>query len=153
MLFRFSLYVPVLTKDGYRIFIDKVTHNEDLFNVGMIMKYFSMQTDLRYLEDGLDNGDLILFDCNHINFLKFITFLPYFIKSLSLILEVNSVENINHVNVGLEVEEQEIDQTDWPLHHKIFAQRKNSWVGPPVSPTKSTSDHNIREPARHYITR
>ena len=81
-------YIPELAKDGYRIVIDRVTHDEDLFNVGMIMQYFFMQTDLRYLEDDLDNGYLILFDCNHINMLNFATFLPYLIKSLSLVLKV-----------------------------------------------------------------
>lgn len=78
----------MLTKDGYKIFIDRVTDNEDLFDVGMIMQYFTMQTDLRYLENDPDNGDIILFDCNHVNLLNFVAFLPYFIKSLSLVLKV-----------------------------------------------------------------
>lgn len=80
--------MPTLTSERYRVYIDKITNDEHLFSVSKIMKYFSMQTDLRFMEDQSDNGDIILFDCNQANLLHFIAFTPYFIKSLTLVLEV-----------------------------------------------------------------
>ncbi|XP_065226457.1 uncharacterized protein LOC135849795 isoform X2 [Planococcus citri] len=84
----YSCYLPELNTDGCRIFIDKVSSDESLFDVLKIMKYYCMQTELRFLEDEPDNGDIILFDCNNINLLHIIAFVPYFIKSLQIILKV-----------------------------------------------------------------
>lgn len=84
----FSMYLPKMTRNNYRIFVEKVTDDERLYDVFKIIKYFCMQTDLRYLEEEHDNGDVILFDCNNLSGLKFVAFIPYFIKSLILLLEV-----------------------------------------------------------------
>lgn len=82
--------MPKLSSNGCRVFVDRVTNDENLFDIFKIMKYYCMQTDILYLEEGCDNGDIILFDCNNMKLINLIAFTPYFIKSLALLLEVGS---------------------------------------------------------------
>lgn len=94
---RYSLYMPTLTSTGNRVYIDKITDDENLFDISKIMKYYSMQTDIRFTEGESDNGDIILFDCNHVNLLNFIAFTPYFIKCLILVFEVRCRRKVTHM--------------------------------------------------------
>lgn len=89
--------MPTLTSTGHRVYIDKITDDENLFDISKIMKYYSMQTDIRFTEDESDNGDIILFDCNHVNLLNFIAFTPYFIKCLILVFEVRCRRKLAHM--------------------------------------------------------
>ncbi len=84
------MYMPILSSKGYRVFVEKVTNDESLFDIFKIFKYFCMQTDIRFVEGGFDNGDAILFDCNNIDIFKFVIFVPYFVKSLTLLLQVTT---------------------------------------------------------------
>lgn len=84
--------MPKLNSSGYRVFVDRVTNDDNLFDILKIMKYYCMQTDILYLEESCHNGDIILFDCNNMKLVNLIAFTPYFIKSLVLLLEVSASE-------------------------------------------------------------
>lgn len=83
--------MPELTIDGHCVFVDKVTWNEKYFDMRMIMKCFCMETEIKFIEGKFDSGDVILFDCNKLPIGKVVPFIPFFIRSLTSLLEVRTV--------------------------------------------------------------